>query len=695
MKRRTFLGLAAGTGAAALTVYFTARAVLPVIPKRPEPTAEAAAGWIRHTDGRYVLSLPRAEIGQNIATALKQIACDELGVGWDAVEVELHTTESIAGVQSTVGSESVKLFALPLAQACATLRDALAAGRAAGTLEVEPRPYDSLRAFSGQGRYVGQAAPLVQGPEIVRGDPLYAADMRVEGMVYGRVLRAPATPTLTSRPLSWNAEAARAVPGFIALVEDPLLAQLNGAGLGIVAATPGALDRIGDALDPRWQVEGGLEQEDMDLAVDIDRRLDQGSLAHTIADGAAAAGERWDVDLRIDIPLAAHNSMEPRAAVAAFEETGTLRLWVGSQDAFYVRDVIARSLDLDAARVVVHNCRVGGGFGGRTICTVEQEAAVLARAAGRPVKVQWTRDQELQQGFHRPPCSHRIRARIEGGRLDSWWHAFASSHILFTNAALPPWLQRVSDVIGDFGVARGADAPYRAPNRRIEYDLVKLPVLTGPWRSLGAAPNLMAIEIAVDACAQAAGADPVAFRLAHLEDGRLAGVLRRVAAASGWDTDASPAAPGIRRGRGVACGIYKEMSYAAVVAEVAVDGEGAIAVTRLWCAHDCGRVINPGQVRAQCEGNLVWGLGMVLTDRLDVADGGIDAGNFDGAPIPLFEHVPPMTVELVESDAPPTGAGETAIVAAGAAIVNAVAQATGRRLTRFPVTPEDLAATAA
>ena len=399
--------------------------------------------------------------------------------------------------------------------------------------------------------------------------------------------------------------------------------------------------------------------------------------------------------MRIDIPLAAHAPIEPRVAVAAFSQNGHLELWVGTQDVFYQRDVMAKRLGMAEEQVIVHGQRVGGGFGGRTICTVELEAAVLARAAQAPVKVQWTRAQEFRQAFHRPPSSHRIRARLKNGKLDQWWHSFASSHILFSNAVVPPWLQRITDLIGDDGVARGVTLPYKATARRTEFDLVRLPVFTGPWRGLGAAPNVFAIESAIDECARKAGIDPVQFRLANVDDPRLARLLQRAATAAGWGPKPG-STTALRRGRGVACGIYKAMSYAAVVADVEVDtAAGTVKVVRMVCAHDCGRVINPDQVRAQCEGNLVWGLGMVLVEQLPVAASQVAAASFAESPIPRLSDVPAMQVVLVDEGDPPTGAGETAIVASGAAIANAIRDAIGLRPQRLPLNAADLRRAAA
>ena len=690
MKRRTFLA-AAGAG---LTVTFMVGCTLPVIPKRPAPKVEDAMSWIRFAEGRYTLYIPRAEMGQNIATGLKQVACEELGIEWSALEVRLHGSADIRRVRATVGSESIKDFAVPLAQACATLRDALAAGQTAGRIEARPRPVAELRAFGGTGRFVGQAVPLEQGAALLRGEPLFAIDVRRLGMLYGRVLRAPVSPELRSTLRAADEVAASAVPGFVALVRDEGLTQGGSQGLGIVARTPGGLDRIQAALGAQWSVEGRFEQADIDAAIDIDARLrSSGALGRKIHGDRIDAEGAWDVDLRIDIPLAAHAPIQPRAAVAEFDSDGTLQLWVGTQDVFYQRDVVARRLGLDESKVVVHGQRVGGAFGGRTICTVELEAALLARAAKAPVKLQWTRAQEYQLGFHRPPSSHRLRARLKDGRLHTWWHAFASSHILFTNAAMPTWMQRLADIVGDDGVARGAALPYRATVRHTELDVVRLPIFTGPWRGLGAGPNVFAIESTIDECARRAGVDPLQFRLLHIDDPRLARVLLRVADAARWSEARESAPTGVKRGRGIACGIYKAASYAAVVADVEVDATtGAVSVNRLWCAHDCGRVINPDQVRAQCEGNLVWGIGMVLIERLPVAASAVAANTFADSPIPRFADVPGMSVLIVDEGEAPSGAGETTIVASGAAVANAIRDATGVRATRLPLASADLKA---
>ncbi len=251
MRRRTFL--AAGAAGLVALIGGGVWSRMPVIPKRPAPDAAAAMGWIAWKDGRYTLTLPQAEMGQNVATALRQVACVELGVGWEAVALDLHAT-TMRRVKATVGSESIMLFAEPLAQACAALRDALAAGRATGVVEVVPRPVSDLRALR-KGGLIGASPEIAQGRAIVTGAPLYAADIRLPGMLYGRVLRAPASVEVRSSPVRWDAAAAAAVPGFAGVVTEcgPPLGRRGGSGFSLTG--PARLTQ----WPKRWLWNGTLQ----------------------------------------------------------------------------------------------------------------------------------------------------------------------------------------------------------------------------------------------------------------------------------------------------------------------------------------------------------------------------------------------------------------------------------------------------
>ncbi|WP_420338861.1 molybdopterin cofactor-binding domain-containing protein [Roseibium sp.] len=659
---------------------------VPVIPQRPTLDLETAAGWISYNDGVYTLTLPRIEMGQNIATAMKQVACTELNVAWDDVNVELHDTDR-PGLKPTVGSESVQLFAEPLAQACASLREAINDGQRAGHVTAMARPKNQLRIFQ-PGAFTAPRPPITQGHAIVTGQPLYAADVRRPGQLYGRVLRADASTEIASRPVGWNLKAARQVPGFVQIVENVGAPIGKAEGLGIVASWPGALDPIADALDVEWSVEEPDQTIDIHASIDVDARLSNGALPKQVMKGMPEDG-MWDIDLRFDIPLAAHAPIEPRAANAEWDGS-RLTVWAGNQDVFYIRDFLSDAFGLDTEQIRVQSCRIGGAFGGKTICTVEAEAVALTIAAGAPVKVQWTRAQEYALGFHRPPSSHRVKVRMNGNQVSDWSHDQVSSHIMFTSAVLPRWMQRGTDMFaGDGGVARGMAVPYRLGCARSAYDLVRLPVHTGPWRGLGAGTNALVTESAIDEAARIASMDPLAFRLAHIDDPRLKAVILEVGELSDWANLEQAEVRGHKRiGRGVACGVYKGASYAATIAEVEVTPDGSVRVSRLWCTHECGLVINPDQIKAQCEGNLVWSMGIVLSDALPIERGRVIAETFPDAPIPTISKMPEVTIRLLDNNNPPAGAGETVIVSGPGAIANAVRAATGIRPVQFPIRPK-------
>ena len=695
--------------------------LLPVVPPRPEPDdGDGGAGWVGlSTEGRIVLRSPRQEMGQGVLGAFRAIVAAELDIEPAAIELRLPDTSAMQTVRATVSSESLQAYGLPLARAAAALRAEIE-NRAAGRLGVAPAAL--VRTASGfsapGGGSVALAALADAGPvvlsavavraaqprrapsapgarlvspdltEVLQGTPLFVADMRPEGLLHGAMLRPPRLGAVLRNA---SAGGASTVPGFVAFAAEDDWA-------GVVAERPGALARARGATQASW--EGGSDWGDPEIAtaVDVDARLaSRGgtSLPRRVVDGAADPQAAWDVDMRFEVPMAAHAAIEPRAAIARFSaDRRRLEVWAGTQDAFFVRAMLARRLGLSEADVVVRSCRIGGAFGGRFVPNVEVEAARLARAvAPRPVLVQWSREDEFRQAYHRPPSSHRIRARLGAdGRVAAWWHAYVSGNVIFTAAVLPPWLQRtVNRFANDEGVARGARPPYGFGSTRVEFDTAALPVPTGIWRGLSAGPNTFAIEGAMDALALRARQDPVAFRLAHLgAEPRLAACLRRVAEMSGWGR-ALPAG----RALGVGCAPYKDASWAAVVAEAEADGRGGVTLRGLWCAQDSGVVMDVDRVRAQAEGNMVWAIGSALSEGLSLRRGSITASNFADYRLATLAEVPPrVEVALVD---PPAGAGfggagATAFGPALAAIASAVSRATGRPLNRLPLRRGDAAA---
>lgn len=710
LTRRRFL---TSTGAAAagitVSVALPGCSLVPALPTRSAPTPEDARAWLRLApDGHFSFCSPRQEIGQGISSSLRLIIAEELGVPPERIAFETGTTDRIPPAKSTVGSESIADFAEPTARAAARMRETLRE-RAADHLSVpttdltqtqegfqnthgqsvsfatlatgidlhlaaDHHDEAALRTFGNDPKhYVGRGAPTARIEDIITGRPLYAGDVRLPGMAYGAFLR----------PDRLGAELDRV--SFAKITAPTLLQHHQHGNAALVTPTYGDLLRALGQTETVWTTKEPVTETDIEETLSL---IDADSgLEHVLHDGEVDDRTPWDGDITLKTPFAAHAAIEPRVAVARWNEARPrLEVWTGTQDAFFVRAHLAKEFGLAEEDVRVHSQRVGGAFGGKSLCNVEYEAAVLAQLADRPVKVQWTRPEEFQTGFHRPPTHHRIRYRQdEDGRIRDWSHRFKSGHVIFTSAAMPPWMQAVTSLTSDPGSARGAIPPYRFAETDIQFSDMRLPVDTGPWRGLGAAPNTLAVELAMDHAAQRAGIDPIDYRLAHLpaQHQRLRACLIRARQLARWSN------PSQETGRilGVACGIYKETSYAAAIADLREGPGGTLSVERLFCVQDSGQIINPDQVKAQIEGNIMWGLGMVTLERLNVADGRLDADYLGEYQIPTMADAPDMVIDLLAPEgAPPAGAGETAIVATGAAIANAVQRFRGEPVGSVPLT---------
>jgi isoquinoline 1-oxidoreductase len=369
----------------------------------------------------------------------------------------------------------------------------------------------------------------------------------------------------------------------------------------------------------------------------------------------------------------AHAPMEPHTAVAEMAG-GTLTVWASTQTPFGLQAQLARELGLRPAEVRVVTPYVGGGFGGKSAGRQAVEAARLARIAGRPVMVAWTRAEEFFYDTFRPAAVVRVSSGYDAdGRLSLWdYQVFGAG-------------------------SRGVEPGYDVPNRRVrvygEWGDTSSgpsgmhPFAVGPWRAPAANTNRFAIEQQLDIMAAAAGADPVEFRLRHTSDARLRSVIEAVARASGWTAAVHPRRSG--RGRGIACGIDAG-SYVATVAEVTVDpATGAVKVERVVCAQDMGIVVNPDGARMQMEGCITMGLGYALAEEVRFEGGAIRDLNFDTYQLPRFSWLPAIETVIVPNDElAPQGGGEPAIVTMGAVIANAIYDATGARLTHLPMTPQ-------
>ena len=687
-RRRVLKAL--GWAAAGLVVVAGGSAVVafPALPYRAAPTSADAAVWLRLTeDGHIELVLPRSEMGQGVAIALRQILAAASGVPISRFRAIHPRTDRLPPTKATVGSDSIRDFAPLLWRAGTALAGAL---RTAGINPAAPpgagwralarsgpfidadaieavSPADNLT--SSTGGWIGMALPTDAIETIVTAaGPLYVDDVRLPDMAFAMML-----------PIDPDEQTASAVIGRLATMPGIVDVVTIERLVLVIGQTRGAVERAIESAGPSAAAPANNADSIADR-IDIDALPAGSRPEHSVIE--EGAGGPFDLELRLEVPMAAHAAMEPRCAVARPEAGGRIAVFAGTQDGTFTQARVAEATGRRREDVTVIGCRVGGGFGLKTVPIVETLAALAADRIRRPVKAFFNRADEFRVGFHRPPSSHRIRVRLGAdGRIAAWQHHFRSGHVIFTDAAMGPALRFATSFVPDPGVERGSLPPYDLGVRTIAFEDVRLPVPTGPWRGLGAAPNVWAIETAIDAAARLRNEDPVDFRLRHLpaSEARLSACLVAVAKAAGWPERSS----GNSVGYGIACGVYKAMAHAAVVAECRRSGDG-VRVTRLWCVQDSGRIINPDQARAQVEGNLVFGIGMALHEELTAAGGEVEQSSFADYTIPRFSDVPPMMITFIGEDRPPSGVGETAIVAATAAITNAIADLTGRPVTRLP-----------
>jgi len=718
LSRRRFLQATGWTAAGVTLIYLGRRSVLSRLPSFDIPAEDAGAAWLQiQPDGRCRMFCPRAEMGQHASIGLAQIAAEELNVAVEDIDVRFPDVSQIPQVILTAGSMSLALFSEPTARAAAALREVMrerAAERAgtdpaavadgvAGFLLADGRsltyadlaagepvildswkvPEAPLYSFDARRphRQIGRSAAPPQLEQIVTGAPVFASDVRLPDMLFGRSARPVAR---NARLVSVDDARAKRVLGLVQVVID-----YERDFAGVVCESPGSVDAAIDALSVSWELPAPFDQPTIDELIDVDAALARRDLEHTPLDDRFDPEPAWDLDLRLEVQLQSHAMQEPRAAVAHVTRTHgreSAEIWTGSQDLWVIQRYAARELGISKDRVTVHAHRMGGAFGGREHYDVERDAVRLARAVGRPVRVQWSREDEFRAARNRPSSTHRVRLKAdEQGRLTDWWHAFVSGHIIFARERLPSWLLPAARLIGDLGVARGSLPPYAASRKRVEYEDIDLPIDLGTWRSLGAAPNTFAIESAIDELARLRNLDPVEFRLMNLppEHDRLAVCLRKTRQLA--EKAALPAGTGV--GRGYACGIYDENSFVAASADVRVDAaSGDIRVLRMCCVQDVGLAVNPDQLEAQIQGNLIWGLGMALMERVEIGQSEITSLNFDRYAIPRIQDAPEFDIEIVDQRSiPPAGAGETTVIVGPPAIANALSRAIGRRYTALPL----------
>jgi nicotinate dehydrogenase subunit B len=645
--------------------------------------------WVHvGADGVVSAFTGKVEAGQGTRTALALLVAEELAVPLASVRVVLGRTDVAPFDLGTFGSRAMPHAAPPLRAAAAAARDLLrelasrrfgipakdlstADGLVAGPdgapsigyaelltglRRVERVPADRPVSRPAGWRSAGQPASAVGGVDVVTGAKRFPADLAVPGIRHGCVLRPPAFGATLRRA---DTSAAAALPG-VTVVAD-------GGFVGAVAADRDAALRAIAAVRAEW---------------DITPQPDRAELAAYLrahpADGegwnAAFRHETGDVDaaltagpVRLDeeytTAYIAHVPLEPRSALAIWRD-GAVTVWTGTSTPFRARRELAQALSLPDASVRVIVPDYGGGFGGKHGSAVALEAARLARAAGHPVKVQWSRAEEFGCGYFRPAALIDVRSSADRtGAITGW--SFTN-----INSGLP-----------------GLATPYRIPHQRVAYQPAASPLPQGSYRALAAAANHFARESHMDELAAAVGAEPLQFRLRHLDDNRLAAVFVAAAERLGWRPGSPPSGLAEGSGAGVAGGIEKG-GRVATAAQVLVGADRRLAVLRLVTAFDCGAIVNPDNLTNQIEGAAMMGLGGALFEAIDFAGGRLLNASMAQYRVPRLTDLPQIDVVLIDRpDQPPAGAGETPLIAVAPAVANAIRAACGVRLRSMPLVP--------
>ncbi|HXX30067.1 MAG TPA: molybdopterin cofactor-binding domain-containing protein, partial [Myxococcaceae bacterium] len=614
--------------------------------------------------GRVTIWVAKSEMGQGVRTALPMIVADELEADWEQVRVEQALAEPKYGRMGTGGSSSVRTTYEPLRKAGAAAREMLVAA-AAAQWKVEPsscraergavlHPASGRRAGYGElvsaaaelpvpgdpklkdpalFRYIGKPMPRVDIPAKVNGSAVFGIDVRLPKMLTATIARCP---VFGGKPARVDDRAARAVPGVRRVVTID-------AGVAVVAEATWPALRGRDALQITWDEgpNGGLGQERIwgELRQAVSK---PGATGRQRGDAAGTlAGPGRKLEVRYEAPLLAHVTLEPQTCVADVRADGC-EIWVPTQAADGTRDTVAGMLGIAPERVVVHTTFLGGGFGRRSSMDFVIEAVQVSKAVAAPVKVMWTREDDLTHDFYRPPSVHHLAGMLDGaGKPLAWLHR------LSVPSRSPDRLKNGIDQ----GAMNGAlQNPYTFPNLDVQFAAALTPVPLGPWRSVAHSYNAFAVEGFIDELAHLAGQDPLAFRRQALTGSpRHLRALDLVAEKSGW---------GKPLPRGRARGLAVHESFGSVVAEVVeveAESDGSFRIPRVVCAVDCGTVVNPDTVEAQVQGGITFGLSAALHEAITIDGGRVMETSLAAYGPMRMRDAPSVEVHIVRTNEPPGG----------------------------------------
>ena len=709
-----------GTGAG-LTLTLTLAAAPGVLVG--EAAAAAPFGpniWIDiGTDGLITIVSPAAELGQGTSTTLPAIVADELDADWSQVKLVLPPAweekkwgNPEIGIFQTTASLATRGYFKPLriagAQARRVLLDAAAARWGVPVAELTTEPSVVVHAASGrrmsygeiagfakapatlpqiddkdlktpaQFRFIGKDVPRRELPTKVTGEARYAIDVQVPGMLYGAVLQSPYEG---GAPASVDDTAARQVPGVVDVIRLP-------GGVGVVGATVEATQAAKTRLKVTWTDAPGARYDseqalDDFAAIARDRGRDGVVFASTGDAKAAMPGAARVFRGEYRTRYTYHAQMEPLNATASVGADGqTVEIWAGTQTPTGLLNEVGKLLKIDRTKIVFHQHILGGGYGRRGgPQDVVLDAVRLAAAAGKPVKLIWSREDDVANGKFRPMTAHHIEAGFDaGGKLFAWHHRVVAESVAGWRAGVLGVKPPSTDGI----VMKGSPIPqYPIANKLAEHLVESRGARLSSWRGVGVGYNAFAIESFLDEIAQALGKDPVAFRL-ELSEGqpRVQTLIRAVAGMSQWE----------RRRDGRALGVAvmeKDDTLSAGVAEISVDrASGRIKVHTFWCAIDAGLAVQPRNLAYQTEGSIIFGLGHVLREKITIKDGRVQQTNYTDYQVARMSDAPEIEVRVVSTDNPPSGAGEDGLPLVAGAVGNALATLTGIRIRELPFAPE-------
>jgi isoquinoline 1-oxidoreductase beta subunit len=657
-------------------------------------------------DGQIVLTMPYVEMGQGTYTAIPMLIAEELEVDLKQVRPEhappnekLYGNPLLGGVQATGNSNAIRAAWQPLRQAGATARTMLVSA-AAKRWNVDPA---SCRAQSGEVfhaptgrsakygdlaadaahmpvpesvalkqpedfRIIGTPAKRLDAPAKVNGTAVYGIDVRPPGV---KIATLAQSPVFGGRLKSVDDTAAKAVKGVRQIVRlDDTVA--------VVADHMGAAKKGLMALKIEWDEGPHAKLDTQQIVAELEKEtLNSGPVAQNIGDvDKAMASAVTKVEATYQVPFLAHATMEPMNCTVHVRKDGC-EVWVGSQAVARAQAAAAKTAGLPLDKVVVHNHLIGGGFGRRLESDGVVRAVQIAQHIDGPVKVVWTREEDIQHDMYRPYFFDRISAGLdEKGMPVAWNHRFAGSSIIARWA--PPFFNNGLDPDTTEGAI---DLVYALPNLHVEYLRVEPPgIPTAFWRSVGPSHNVFVTESFIDELAAAAKQDAVAYRRALLDKSpRAKAVLELAAEKAGWG---QPLPRGVGRGVSVQ---FAFATYMAQVAEVEVSKDGVVRVRRVVCAVDCGTVVNPDTVQAQIQSAVIFGITAALDGEITLKDGRVEQINFDTYQVLRMNEAPTIEVHIVQSVEPPGGMGEAGTSAIVPAVTNAIFAATGKRLRKLPV----------